>query len=371
MAIYKLFPEQDSFIWSEQQTQNMGRDEILEISTFDDPRPTEGNLNKIPSATRALIKFKNNDINNVINNLITTSSYVSYLKLSLANADQLSQDYSLIVYPISQSWTMGTGKLSDIPITTNGVSWTYCGSSGSGIYWNTSSFQAGITASDNGYQRGGGTWYFNYFATQSFDYISNKDINFNVTNIVNQWKSSSFANDGFIVKYPKELEFNTSSIQKLSYFSMDTHTIYPPNLEFKWDDSKFIPGTSSIVNNDGFITTIGNLQQELQEQSVYRFKLYSRDQYPARSFQTQSVYLNTKILPSSSYWALKDLNTEEMIVDFDTTYTKISANTSFNYFDVYVNGLEPERYYQIMVKTIIGEETIIIENPTYYFKVIR
>ena len=62
MAIYKIFPEQDSFIWSEQQTQNMGRDEILEISTFDDPRPTEGNLNKIPSATRALIKFKNSQL---------------------------------------------------------------------------------------------------------------------------------------------------------------------------------------------------------------------------------------------------------------------------------------------------------------------
>jgi hypothetical protein len=37
-----------------------------------------------------------------------------------------------------------------------------------------------------------------------------------------------------------------------------------------------------------------------------------------------------------------------------------------------MNGLEPERYYQIIIKTILSNgDTIIIEDPLNYFKVIR
>ena len=36
-----------------------------------------------------------------------------------------------------------------------------------------------------------------------------------------------------------------------------------------------------------------------------------------------------------------------------------------------MNGLEPERYYQLMVKTVVGSETIVIDNDTDYFKVVR
>jgi hypothetical protein len=60
-----------------------------------------------------------------------------------------------------------------------------------------------------------------------------------------------------------------------------------------------------------------------------------------------------------------------MVVDFDTSYTKISADGNGNYFKVYMDGLEPERYYQLMIKTIVGDETLIIENKDNYFKVVR
>ena len=60
-----------------------------------------------------------------------------------------------------------------------------------------------------------------------------------------------------------------------------------------------------------------------------------------------------------------------MVVDFDTSYTKISSNNDGNYFTVYMDGLEPERYYQLMVKTTVGDETMIIEDKGNYFKVVR
>jgi hypothetical protein len=64
------------------------------------------------------------------------------------------------------------------------------------------------------------------------------------------------------------------------------------------------------------------------------------------------------------------LDTEEIVVDYNTTYTQISCDDTSNYFDVYMNGLEPERYYKILIKTIIDGTTLILDD-NYYFKVIR
>ena len=60
-----------------------------------------------------------------------------------------------------------------------------------------------------------------------------------------------------------------------------------------------------------------------------------------------------------------------MVVDFDTSYTKISANNDGNYFTIYMDGLEPERYYQLLVKTVIDGETLVIEDEGNYFKIVR
>jgi hypothetical protein len=83
------------------------------------------------------------------------------------------------------------------------------------------------------------------------------------------------------------------------------------------------------------------------------------------------LYLNNKALPSTSYWSIKDLNTEEIIIDYDTTYTKISCDSNGSYFDIYMNGLEPERYYKILFKVVLSNGENIILDDNYYFKVIR
>jgi hypothetical protein len=36
-----------------------------------------------------------------------------------------------------------------------------------------------------------------------------------------------------------------------------------------------------------------------------------------------------------------------------------------------MDGLEPERYYQLMVQTIVGDETIVVDSGTDYFKIVR
>jgi hypothetical protein len=65
------------------------------------------------------------------------------------------------------------------------------------------------------------------------------------------------------------------------------------------------------------------------------------------------------------------LNTEEIVVDYDTAYTKISCDSNGNYFDIYMNGLEPERYYKVLFKTILSNGETIISDNNHYFKVVR
>jgi hypothetical protein len=70
-------------------------------------------------------------------------------------------------------------------------------------------------------------------------------------------------------------------------------------------------------------------------------------------------------------YAIKDLDTNEFVVDFDPKFTKISCDPiKGNYFDVYMNGLEPERYYKILIQTTISGSTIV-KDDNYYFKIVN
>ena len=343
MAVYKIFPEKDTFISKYRSTQNFGRDEILEISNETDITALNADVN------RALIQFSTSQISNVITNIISGSAYSASLKLFLANAT-LPIDYTIYAYPLSQSWDMGLGKSADIPITTVGCTW--------------------ISRTSTSNWASTGSSFIDIPASQSFSYIDNKDINMNTTSIVNSWASSSISNNGFLLKLSSSIEDSTTPLIT-KFFSMDSHTIYPPQLEFKWNDSLYSSSLTQVTSSD-FTPVIINNKSEFEENTTYTFRIKARDRFPARAFQTSSVYLNVKALPSSSYWALKDVKTEEMVVDFDTTFTKISCDNTSNYFKIYMNGLEPERYYQILYKTtLLDGETIVIDDKSNYFKLVR
>lgn len=365
MAVYKIFPEKTATLYSYYPTTNTGLDEIIELSTY----YTITGTNEV---SRGLIKFPSSQITDIITNKVINKTFDAYLKLYLANASSLPLNYTLYCHPISGSWNIGTGKLGNSPATTDGVSWQFRNEI-SGSTW-FSNFPANTTGSyKSGSTVGGGLWYTSsaYQSTQSFTNSTSKDIELKITNTVNAWYSSSIANEGLILKHDSSLEFTTASKFETKYFSGNTHTIYPPCLEIRWDDSTYNTGSLSIISSDLFVATLGNNKGEYQQDSVQRFRVNVRDKYPTRTFQTSSLYTNNKALPSSSYWSIKDLNTEEIVVDYDTTYTKISCDSNGNYFDIYMNGLEPERYYKLLFKTVLSNGEVIISDDNYYFKVIR
>ena len=358
MAVYKLFPTKDASIYSSYPTKNSGLDEILDISLYK-------SIEEILEVSRALLAFSNIEISDLLTSKIGLKNYKAYLKLYLANASEIPLDYTLYCHPISGSWNMGIGRAANIPSTTDGVSWKYRDVLDGSIF--TSSI-ASATNAYNGTNIGGGSWWTgsNLVATQSFNYTTNKDIELDVTNAI----SSSFYQNGFIIKHSSSLEFNTGSSFETKYFSTDTHTIYPPCLEFRWNDFSHSTGSLNTVSSDNISISITNNKGEFKEESVNRFRVNVRDRYPTRTFQTSSLYLNNKLLPTSSYYAVKDIKTEDIIIDFDNTFTKLSADSTGNYFDLYMNGLQPERYYQILIKSVISGSTIISEDNNY-FKIIQ
>ena len=163
MAIYKIFPTQDATIYQAYPTLNTGLDEIIEASiylgTFSTiNNPTETNNNQevaIDPPSRFLIQFSSTEINDIITNKISGSQWQSNLRCFVASVTGLNVDVSLEVYPISQSWNMGTGKLNNRPITTNGVSWIWKDYL-SGSKWISGSFNPGTTGTYSS-SIGGGT----------------------------------------------------------------------------------------------------------------------------------------------------------------------------------------------------------------------
>ena len=364
MAVYKIFPEKSATLYSFDPTKNTGLDEILELSTF-------LSINNSNEVSRILVKFPSDQITDIVTNLVSGSSYDAYIKLYLANASSIPVNYTIYSHPISGSWEKGTGRLGNVPETTDGASWDFRNYD-SGSPWFSVSFPTNTTGSYSGTNTGGGLWYTasSYESTQSFTPALTKDIELKVSNTVKAWFTSSINNEGFIIKHSPSLEFTSQSYFETKYFSNNTHTIYPPCLEIKWNDYSF-SSSLSVASNDKIVATLNNNKNEYQQDSVQKFRINVRDQYPTRSFSTSSVYLNNKLLPTQSYYSIVDLDTEEIIVDYDTVYTKISADSTGNYFTVYINGLEPERYYKILIKSIFTNKETIILDDNYYFKVIR
>jgi hypothetical protein len=423
MAIYKIFPIQDTTMYSLFQTTNAGSDEILEVGSMNNksgvfsPELVLSQLG-VDDIRRSLLLFDTNEISSAIALAETASNVSSSLRMFLAEATNLTQEYKIEAWPVDGFWSNGTGKFIDSPTNTGGTSWKYRSAESNNVLW-------GATTASYYKTPGGGKWIDNniYSASQTFNYTSNKDVNMGVTNIVTRWMNSG-QNYGFIVKLPftgavvngDVFEANPQSYINLKFFSMNTHTIYPPCLEFKWSDYNFetssnypyttAPSSSiaytysasfsssvsasvtvwatssftssfttnysqSVITSDTYILVSNNNLGEYENDSVYKFRFKARDQFPTRQFTTSSIYLNWKYLPSHSYYAIQDYKTKEMAIDFDTKATQLSIDPSGSFFKLYMNGLQPERSYKILIKSTLETGETIVKDNDIIFKVIR
>ena len=376
---YYIYPEADTTLYQSSGSSNAGNDEILEI------QKTMSQAGGTIRVSRILIKFDLGEISqSIVDGTISNPKF--YLNMYDANSQNLSTSQSLWAYPISQSWHEGQGTFHDDPITTEGASWEYRDGLTQKTFWLSGS-EAAVSSS-------GGNWYTAVYASQSFVYETD-DMRMNVTPIVNSWLNGTYANHGFIVKRSGSLgnldsnadEGSQDRLGTFKFFSRQTNTIYPPKLEVEWYDTKWSTGSLSGLSStelEDMAVYMKGLRPEYKEKSKVKFRLVGRAKYPTKSYSnTASEYLTAKYLPSGSvekiggtgtYYSVRDVQTDDVVVPYGTG-SLISCDSTGNYFNLWMNGLQSERYYKFEFKVVSGsntvDETIQYFDNDFVFKVVR
>ena len=79
-------------------------------------------------------------------------------------------------------------------------------------------------------------------------------------------------------------------------------------------------------------------------------------------------------LQGGKYYSIKDAQTEEVIVPFGSG-SIVSCDTTGNYFNLWLNGLQPERIYNVQFKATVSQSTSdeqdVISLQDHTFKVSR
>lgn len=357
---YFTFAEKDSTLYQASSSLNSGMDEIIEV------RKDVSDSGNTVNSSRIVIKFDLDMISGSLNSgTITSASY--FLNLYDAKPEALVTSQSLFAYPISGSWIMGDGRSYDNPVTDEGCSWNYKDGQTDGTLW------------DSQVSSSGGSWFSGslYEASYSFDHRTS-DVRMNVTDIVNKWLEGTIPNDGFMVKRSGSIgnistgsgadEGNTTRFGNLSFFSSDTHTKYPPTLETVWNDSKYVPGTLSPLAGsemEDMVVYMKGLRPEYKENSRVKFRVVGRERFPSTTYSTTADNLTVKYLPiSSSYYSIRDAETHDVIVPYDSG-SLLSCDSSGNYFNLWLDGYQPERYYTLEYRIQSGSGTV--DETDQYF----
>lgn len=343
----------DASVYLQQPDQNAGRDEILEVGKL--------YYGSVKDIARAFIKFD-------VSNVETGTNWKAYLNLKSANSEEIPLEYTIYANAVSQSWTMGTGTKFD-NITSNGISWKYRDGTNTwqdNVIGGTAVFTTGTTGSANAE---GGTWYTSSEASQYFNNEPD-DIRMDVTSIVNLWINETLPNNGFVVHHSLENESNSLDYGLLKFFSKETNTIYEPKLEIVYEDFSFSTGSLAPVTgsaDEGYKVVITNLKNEYQSDTKVKIRVKGRDMFPLKSFGTTFAYDQVKYL-SNIYYQLEDYITGEIIFPFGE-YTRVSCDSTSNYFNINFNSIPKNRTYKLKLKIVESGISTIIDDK-YIFDLV-
>jgi hypothetical protein len=264
------------------------------------------------------------------------------LILREVEASEIPLSYTIYAHPVSQSWEMGIGTRFD-EITGDGITWN---SKSTGVNWlGAASLSLDSTGSYNGR---GGTWYTASQSTQSFEYQT-VDLSIDVKNTIRLWLSGSIPNNGFIIKHSSTFENDTNDYGQLKFFGKETNTIYQPKILIGWNDSTFTTGSLSKLTSDDIHVTFKRLKTRYKAGSKPEIRVFGREKYPLKTYTNLYSYNDVKYLPSTTYYQIKDIITDEVIVPFGD-YSKVSCDSNGNFFKLNLHNWEPNREYYIEIK---------------------
>lgn len=336
----------DASVYLLQPYQNTGLDQILEIG-----KTYYGGVKEI---SRVLLQF---DVTPILNNITTGSSYnKAELIMTDCESDEIPLDYIIYANAVSQSWEMGSGTKFD-NISTSGVSWRFRDGDSSLKWVGSGSFEVGTTGSYAGY---GGTWYTAFEASQSYSY-DEANINMDVTNLVTAWISGSIPNNGIILRHSLNNEDNTSDYGIIKLYGKETHTIHQPKLRVSWNDSVFSTGSLSALTSENIKVIVTDLKPYYIEGTVAKIRILGRENYPLKTFTNPFPYKDVYYLPRTTYYQIRDVLTDDIIIPY-STYSTVSCDSTGNYITVDFSNWEVGRQYELQFKTILNGTTQYFNN---------
>ena len=130
---------------------------------------------------------------------------------------------------------------------------------------------------------------------------------------------------------------------------------------------------TSLDTDRPFTITLSNVNPTYKAGDIVKMNVFARKQFPLKTFgktTQQQQYLVPEFLPTSSYYALKDNETGEILMDFDN-YTRIGCMyPEGNYFVIDTTALPQERYYRVLIRVNDGTSINTIDTGKT-FKVTR
>ena len=145
-----------------------------------------------------------------------------------------------------------------------------------------------------------------------------------------------------------------------------------------WDDSSWVTGSLSALSStdlERLKVYFKNLRTEYKEKTITKLRIVGRELYPTTAFATTPAELDVKYLPSASaFYSVRDAETEEVIIPFGSG-SKISCDSTSNFFNIQMDGLQAERNYRFCLKVVSGsgttDEQINFYDDNYEFRVVR
>lgn len=138
--------------------------------------------------------------------------------------------------------------------------------------------------------------------------------------------------------------------------------------------SSIIMASSSLepLNVNRPFVTVVKIPEKVKTNEIIRVNVFGREEFPLKNFQrlTQlSQFITPLYLPTSSFYAIKDNETEEIILDFDN-YTRLSCDQNGSFFMLDTSGLPEERYFKILIK-VEQSGSVYVKDHDDIFKVVR
>ena len=403
----------DSWINELSSSKNYGGDQILELRKYFPSTASPQSSSFAEGVTRILTQFDINDVSESLEKLTRGSTFGEsnvkfHLRLYSSEPSHLQSEYSLEAFPLSSSWVEGTGLNSSKPIVQDGVTWRHINASDPNQIWKLHNglgasgsrpLGSGSEANGSG-SLFGGVWYTGstFQASQSFSYQS-PDIDMDVTDIVRHWISGSqgkgwvgagianprltgIPNYGFVLKISGSLTAtgpeNDTSTMGLKFFSRNTHTIYTPKLEAKWDSHFPIKGPVTGALNeldvsgevDNYLYVKG-IKPYYKENEIVKFRIGARKKNVGRTWSTSVQTMSGSYIPDTSgSYSIVDVTTGETIIPFGG-YSLIGIDSSSMYFKQDLNTFQPNRFYKILLKLKTNDNQEIIYDDNFEFKVVR